>query len=38
MKSAPDEGFYPRRQTPHPSSLREATFSHPNSGLPELGI
>ena len=27
-KSAPDEGSYPRRQTPHPSSLREDTFSH----------
>jgi hypothetical protein len=21
-------GLYPRRQTPHPSSLREATFTH----------
>ncbi len=27
-KSVPDEGLYPRRETPHPSSLREATFSH----------
>src|SRR6476659_1504543 len=22
------EGFFPRRQTPHPPSLREGTFSH----------
>jgi hypothetical protein len=27
-KSAPDEGFSPWRNTPHPPSLREGTFSH----------
>src|SRR5258706_5998214 len=31
-KSAPDEGLSPRRQTPHPSSLREATLSHKGRG------
>ena len=25
-------GLYPRRQTPHPSSLREATLSHKGRG------
>src|ERR1700737_2347358 len=32
VRSATDEGLYPRRQTPHPSSLREATLSHKGRG------
>src|SRR6185436_19214322 len=29
MKSAPDEGFFPRRQTPHPSRMSYAHSIHP---------
>ncbi|QOZ31743.1 hypothetical protein XH92_08540 [Bradyrhizobium sp. CCBAU 53421] len=32
MQSAPDEGFSPRRETPHLASLREATLSHKGRG------
>jgi hypothetical protein len=32
MQSAPDEGFYPRMQTPHPPSLRSGTLSHKGEG------
>jgi hypothetical protein len=31
-QSATDEGFFPRRQTPHPPSLREVTLSHKGRG------
>jgi hypothetical protein len=31
-RCATDEGFVPRRQTPHPASLREATLSHKGRG------
>jgi len=35
---SPHEGSVFAERTSHPPPLRSATFSQPNSGLPELGI